>query len=377
MKVVADRHIPFLRGILEPYCEIEYIDPKEITRDRIRDAEALVVRTRTRCNKDLLEGTRIKFIATATIGYDHIDTEYCRTHGIHWTNAPGCNSGSVMQYVAAALVMLQKSFGFRYTAKTLGVIGYGHVGKKVARLAASLGMRVLVNDPPLEKEHGFTGLVSLDVLIKESDIVTVHTPLNMTGEYKTYHLFDRERFYSLRPGTIFINTSRGEVVETSALIEAIDSGKIGAAVIDVWEGEPHIDRELLGKVFLATPHIAGYSADGKANATLMSVNALNQFFSLGIPEVKLNLPLPEHETLVLNAEDHNDAEIIRKAILHTYPIERDHDLLVNKPDNFELYRQNYPVRREFFAYTIHLNNADRDLSQMLQNIGFRIQEQNK
>lgn len=375
MKVIADRHIPFLKGILEPYCKVEYLDPREITREAIRNADALIVRTRTRCNAELLEGTGVKFIATATIGFDHIDTEYCQAHDIHWTNAPGCNSGSVMQYVAAALVMLQKKYGFRYTDKTLGVIGYGHVGKKVVHLAENLGMRILINDPPLEKEQGVCGLVSLDVLLKEADIVTVHTPLNMTGEYRTYHLFDRERFFSMRPQSIFINTSRGEVVETAALIEAIDTGQVAAAVIDVWENEPHINRALLGKVFIGTPHIAGYSADGKANATLMSVNALNQFFNLGIPELKLDLPEPENGTLWLNAEQESEEESIRKAILHTYPIDNDHNLLISRPGSFEHLRQNYPIRREFFAYTIMSNKINPGLYNSLIKLGFHVNTQ--
>jgi len=372
MKIIADRHIPFLRGILEPYCDVEYLDPTAITKSRIRTADALIVRTRTCCNQNLLEGTQVKFIATATIGYDHIDTEYCSNHGIHWTNAPGCNSGSVMQYVAAALVVLQKAFGFRYAETTLGVIGFGHVGKKVAKLAESLGMRVLINDPPLESEQEMTGLVSLDVLLRESDIVTIHTPLNMTGEYKTYHLFDRDRFSLLRPGTLFINTSRGEVVETSALIDAIDKGQVAAAVIDVWENEPRIDRQLLHRAFVATPHIAGYSADGKANATLMSVNALNQFFSLGMPEIKINMPIPEKEIIYLNSDSENDNDLICKAVLHTYPIESDHRLLIGQPENFEIFRQHYPVRREFFAYFVNVNHANQLLTKTLEKIGFRI-----
>ncbi|MGC8804283.1 MAG: DUF3410 domain-containing protein, partial [Bacteroidales bacterium] len=234
------------------------------------------------------------------------------------------------------------------------------------------GMRVLINDPPLEKEHGVCGLISLDVLLKESDIVTVHTPLNRTGEYRTYHLFDRERFFSMKPQTIFINTSRGEVVDTAALIEAIDTGQVAAAVIDVWENEPHINRELLSKVFIATPHIAGYSADGKANATLMSVNALNQFFNLGIPELKLQLPEPENSTLLINADQQSDEAIFRKAILHTYPIERDHNLLVGRPANFEHLRQHYPIRREFYAYTLMVNNIDPRLYNSLIKLGFRV-----
>lgn len=377
MKVVADRHIPFLKGILEPYAHIDYLDPVDITRENIRNADALIIRTRTRCNRDLLEGTNVKFIATATIGYDHIDTEFCQNHGITWTNAPGCNSGSVMQYVAAALVSLQQKFGFRYSDKTIGVIGYGHVGKKVAKLAESLGMQVLINDPPLEKEQGVKGLVSLDVLLENSDIVTIHTPLNLTGEYKTYHLFDRKRFAALKPNTFFINTSRGEVVETSALIEAIDNGQVAAAIIDVWENEPHIDRNLLRKTFIATPHIAGYSADGKANATLMSVNALSQFFRLNMPNLNISLPTPENHILYLPTENHSLESIIQKTILHTYPIERDHNLLTSQPENFEQFRQNYPVRREFHAYTLIVDEKIKHaLATTFTKIGFCVAVKN-
>ncbi|MCX7987666.1 MAG: 4-phosphoerythronate dehydrogenase [Bacteroidales bacterium] len=371
MKVIADKHIPFLKGLLEPYCKVEYLDPKEITRESISDADALIIRTRTRCNRELLEGTKVKFIATATIGYDHIDTEYCQKNGITWTNAPGCNSGSVMQYVAASLIMLQQKFGFRFSDMTIGVVGYGNVGKKVVQLAENLGMRVLINDPPLARQ-GLCGLISLNLLLKESDIVTVHTPLNRDGIDKTYHLFDKEIFQTMRPKTFFINTSRGEVVETQALNAMIDSGHIAAAVIDVWENEPEINQELLSKAFIATPHIAGYSTDGKANATIMSIMALNHFYNLGIKEVKLQLPVPENNTISLEFENNNFEKVVGKAILHTYPIQRDHSQLTKEPHNFELFREKYPLRREFMAYTLLSKSNLTNINDCLHKMGFNL-----
>jgi erythronate-4-phosphate dehydrogenase len=374
MKIIADDKIPYLKGLLEPYCEIEYHPGAAIDKNILKDADGLITRTRTKCNKELLDNTKIKFIATATIGYDHIDTKWCDANGIIWTNAPGCNSGSVMQYIASALVALARKDSFAFSDRTLGVVGYGNVGKKVVRVAEALGMRVVINDPPLVRDRGQCGFISLDGLIRESDIITVHTPLNYEGEDKTYHLFDEKTFSKFNKGTIFINSSRGEVVDTNSIKNAINKGIISRVVMDVWEKEPNIDRQLLEKVFLATPHIAGYSADGKANGTLMSVKAIDNFFRLGMDtKINLGVPLPENGILEIDCKQYTDQEILCNVIEHTFKIAEDDQKLRETPDKFEYLRETYPIRREFGAYTIRLYNSRKTIADSLKILGFKIE----
>lgn len=211
MKIVADDKIPFLKGALEPYAEVVYISGKQINREILKDADALLIRTRTKCSENLLEGTAVRFIGTATIGFDHIDTHYCNKNGITWTNAPGCNSTSVQQYIAAALLKLSYECHFNLKDKTLGIIGVGNVGSKVEMFARSIGMNVLLNDPPRARVEGKKNFHSLNTVLAESDIVTVHVPLYVVGEDYTYHLFNEESFRKFKKGAWFINTSRGEV----------------------------------------------------------------------------------------------------------------------------------------------------------------------
>jgi erythronate-4-phosphate dehydrogenase len=372
LRVIADNKIPFLKGLLDPYCDIDYLPARDITHEAIADADALLIRTRTICNKNLLENTKVKFIASATIGFDHIDTQYCEQKGIYWTNAPGCNSGSVMQYVASALVSLQRQMGFRFSERTLGVIGYGNVGKKVVKLAELLGMRVVINDPPLAREKGNCGFVSFETLLKEADIITIHTPLNYDGIDKTFHLFDNQSFQKVQKNTLFINTSRGEVVDTQALIDAINNGTILYPVIDVWENEPAIDTTLLHKVFRGTPHIAGYSADGKSNATIMVVEELNRYFNLGIKSLNIALSEPKDSLITIDCNNLTFEDIMFMAITHTYDLTTDFNRLIANPLLFENLRDNYPLRREFKAYSVNAINCCSQISSVLSQLQFNI-----
>lgn len=375
MKVVADDKIPFLRGVLEPFTDVVYKPGQEICRDDLIDAQALITRTRTRCDKKLLEGTGIKFIATATIGYDHIDTEYCRANGIEWTNAPGCNSGSVYQYIASVLCTLSGKYSLDFSAMSLGVIGVGNVGRKVVRLGELLGAQVYLNDPPKQRELGTCGFISLDGIIRESNIITVHVPLNLEGSDKTYHLVNEAFLKKLNPETILINSSRGEVVDTHALKKALKEGWIKAAVLDVWENEPSIDLELLSMVELATPHIAGYSTDGKANGTAMSVQALSKKFNLPLtrwqPE---DIPEPDNNKIVIDCSGKSNRELFMEAILHTYNVRNDDERLRSSVATFEKQRGNYPLRREFSAYNLQLDNADVQIVKKLRALGFVVNQ---
>ena len=323
MKVIVDNKIPYIEGVIEKIAdEVVYLPGGGFTKELVKDADALIVRTRTHCNRELLEGSQVKFIATATIGYDHIDTAYCQEAGIEWTNCPGCNAGSVEQYVCSALQLLSTQKGLDLKNATLGVIGVGHVGSRVARMAESLGMRVLLNDPP-RADKGESGFVDLETIARECDVITFHTPLIREGKYRSFHLADEDFFFGLHRTPFVINSSRGEVVDTASLLVALAAGRVKDAVIDTWEYEPMISRELMEVAFLATPHIAGYSADGKANATRMSLEALCRFFCI---EAKFDIVPPEGP---------ND-----------YDPTRDSDWLKAAPEKFEWFRGNYPLRRE-------------------------------
>lgn len=373
MKIVADDKIPFLKGVLEPYAGVIYLTGARITREHLADADALITRTRTRVNREALEDTRVKFVATATIGYDHIDTRYLEERGIEWTNAPGCNSGSVMQYIAAVLASLSADRGFRFRDTTLGIIGVGHVGAKVARMAGILGMRVLLNDPPRERKEGSREFVPLEYLLEHADIVTFHVPLNKTGGDKTLGMVDGHFISRLKPGAILINSSRGPVVVDEALKEGLRSGHPAGAVLDVWNHEPDIDTELMEMADIATPHIAGYSADGKANGTANSVQAVSRFFDLPLtgwypPEI----PAPEQPLITVPAGMTGHEEALREAILHTYPIQRDDKKLRGNAQKFEQLRGDYPIRREFHSYTILQKREDPELKKKFEQLNFNI-----
>ncbi len=375
MLVIADDKIPFLKGALEPYTDIEYCSGDEITPERIRYADALLIRTRTKCNRNLLEGSGVRFIGTATIGYDHIDTEYCNQHGIHWTNAPGCNAASVNQYIASALVTLSHQQSFKLRDRVLGVVGVGNVGSKVVRTAELLNMRVYLNDPPRVRKEGICGFLNLESIMRECDIISFHVPLSFDGPDKTYHMADETMLSALNPGTVIINSSRGEVANTGALKKAKSEGKVESLVLDVWENEPEIDRELLAMSSVATPHIAGYSADGKAKGTAIVVQALSLFFDLGIEDWEPeDIPVPEKKVILLNCK-HMDAEkVLGEAILATYQIEQDDQRLRSSVETFEKQRANYPLRREFPAFTVRLLHEHSGISQLLMKLGFRVEQ---
>ena len=377
MKVICDSDIPFLKGALEPHCEVVYARGSEISRDMVKDADALVIRTRTKCDANLLEGSKVRFIATATIGYDHIDTAWCESHGIRWTNAPGCNSWSVQQYIGSLLVTMARQFGFSFREKTLGVVGVGNVGSKVARLAALLGFRVLLCDPPRARREGSGSFVSIDDIISRSDIITLHVPLIRDGEDATFHMFDSSRLASMNRNQILINSSRGEVVDGAALKNALSRKNILAASLDVWENEPQIDPELLSLLFTGTPHIAGYSIDGKATGTTMSVQALGKFFDLPCKdwEVTEVPPSLQPTEFSIDVTGKTPQEVLADAILHTYDIKNDDAALRTDVASFEKQRSHYPVRREFPAFCVKTLNDDTGRSTVfLREAGFYIDD---
>ncbi|MDR1723837.1 MAG: 4-phosphoerythronate dehydrogenase [Tannerella sp.] len=375
LKVISDDKIPFLKGVIEPYATIEYLPGAKISADDVREADAIFTRTRTKCNEALLKNSRVKLIATATIGYDHIDTDYCDAVGIRWVNAPGCNSWSVQQYITAVLATLVFRRGLKFTDLTLGVIGVGNVGSKVASAAKALGMRVLLNDPPRAEREGAEAFVSLDSLLAESDIVTCHVPLEKAGPYATYHLASDAFFARMKTGAVFINSSRGAVADNAALMQAFNNGKLSDYVLDVWEGEPTPDAELLEKAFIGTPHIAGYSSDGKANGTAACVREFSTFF--GVDALKdwypESIPLPPMpQEYALDGTGKNIEQIIYEAVTYTYPIDEDSERLKTSPGTFEEQRGKYWVRREFKNFIIRPLNVNEAVLDSLAGIGFKI-----
>ena len=343
MKIVADKHIPFLEGVFEPYAEVVYIDGRQINHDDVVDADALIIRTRTKCNADLLDGTKVQLISTATIGTDHIDLDYCARHGIEVHNAEGCNAGGVMQYVFSALYGVAARKNIKLDGANFGIIGVGHVGSKVEQMARYLGFNVLRCDPPRAAIEGSDGFCTLDYLLSNSQIVTMHTPLDET----TRNMADEEFFMQMQPGAIFINASRGEVMDEAALKHAYP--KLGAAIIDTWNNEPDVDEELIDLVDVATPHIAGYSFQGKQNGTASAVQSVARHF--GLKELYDYYPendIPDHEPKLLDLKGKKQGEIAA-VFQYNYPIFTDDFRFRMEPGNFEKMRSNYQYRREFYV----------------------------
>ena len=334
MKIVADSKIPYLKGVLEQVAqEVVYVAGSEITSDVVRDAHVLLTRTRTRCDRSLLEGSKVEFIGTATIGTDHIDFDYCRQHGITVVNAPGCNAPAVAQWVHATILQWMHANNVSGNI-TLGIVGVGHVGSIVARWAQQLGYRILLNDPPLAERSNepfplHLSHSTLHELQRHCDIITFQTPLTRDGKYPTWHLCDEAFLQGLERCTLIVNAARGAVCDNEALLRWR-----GGLALDCWEHEPAISRELLDKAFVATPHIAGYSRQGKQRGTMMVIEALNKHFGW-------HLPVPEIDKPLLGA-----VAVTPELILDSYNPLKDSVALKTAPHKFESLRNNYLLREE-------------------------------
>ncbi len=333
MKVIVDSHIPNIQGLIEPYAEVLYLEPGDITRTAVKDADALIVRTRTRCNADLLEGSRVRFIGSATIGTDHIDLDYCASHGITVRNAPGCNAPAVAQWVFCAIHAWMQARGIATPeGLTLGIVGVGHIGSIVARWGSELGFTVLLNDPPREKRDGSfdVNIFPLEELQRRCDIITFHTPITREGQWPTWHLCDQAFLDGLACCHLILDAARGPIADNAALLRW--RGDVG---LDCWENEPVISRELLEKAIVATPHIAGYSAEGKQRGTAMMLAALNDFYGW-------NIPVPE-----ITAPATGAAQVTLDGIAASYDILADTAALKADPAGFEALRNHYLHRPEY------------------------------
>jgi erythronate-4-phosphate dehydrogenase len=383
MRVVVDKNNPLVADAFQQFGEVRALATKEITADSIRDAEIVIVRSETKVTKELLRGSSIRFVGTATIGTDHVDVEYLRTQGIGFASAPGSNANSVAEYIVAALLTLAQRKGFVLQAKTIGVVGVGNVGSKVVRNAEALGMTVLQNDPPLSRATGNPHFVPLDDLMG-ADFITLHVPLTTTGIDPTYHLFDAKRIGTMKKGAILINTARGSVVDGAALRNALDRRHLGGSVLDVWEGEPAIDVELLKKIDIATSHIAGYSFDGKLAAVRMMYAAACNFFGQAPKWTPENsLPKPRVERIVVSDSGNSREETLRKIVHQCYDIECDDRSLRGisavPGDGVRSYfarlRAEYGVRREFYNTTIELPAEATSMEVVVKSLGFSVVNQ--
>jgi len=331
IRLIIERNIPYVAGLLDDYASVRYLAPEDITPEAVRDADGMMIRTRTKCNAALLDKSDVKMIATATIGMDHIDTDYCKAHSITAVNAPGCNAPAVAQYVFASLLQL---INRPLSSYTIGIVGVGHVGSIVERWARRLDMNVLRCDPLRQAAEGGDDWADLDTIAGQADIITFHTPLTHGGEHATYHLADETFYAKLRRSPIIINSARGEIVDTPALLAAREAGLVGGLIIDCWEGEPVISRELLCRADIATPHIAGYSAEGKMRASQMGLDAITTFFK--IPRVTIDQPLPPAAA----------ESVTIGGILGSYnPMPEVHALKAH-PEDFEKIRNTYHLRHE-------------------------------
>lgn len=369
MKIVADDKIPFLRGVFEPYnIHVVYKKGADINNSDLTDADALIVRTRTKCNYELLKNTAVKVVASATIGTDHVNIAELEKMNIAFFSAPGCNAMSVQQYIVCALLRLAEKYNISLQQKTIGIIGAGHVGSAVETACRNMNMQVLLNDPPRAAAEGEDKFTTLEELLKKSDFVTMHVPLDESTKY----LANQKFFDLMKKDAFFINSSRGKVCNNSVLKNVLLKKQIAGAVLDVWENEPDIDTELQKLLELGTMHIAGYSADGKANGTSISVRNIAKILNikeLQNFEVK-SLPALCDETLQINSSSPQDALIT--AAKKAYDIQADSDNLSARPENFEKLRGDYPCRREFHAWTADGSNLTDETISLLKKMNFNI-----
>jgi erythronate-4-phosphate dehydrogenase len=381
MIVVIDSKNPFLAAALTPLCDVRVLSTDQIDRSHLLDADAVIVRSETHVGPGLLDGTRVRFVGTATIGTDHVDTQYLAERGTGFASAPGSNANSVAEYVAAALLVVARKTGLTLRGSTLGIVGAGNVGSRVARVGTALGMRVLLNDPPLARTTGDLRYRPLEAMM-DADVISLHVPLTREGPDATHHLWETARIGKMKKGSVLLNTSRGAVVETTALYGALLHGHLTAAVLDVWEHEPAIDTGLLGRVLIGTPHIAGYSLDGKINAARMMFEALVRHFGLAAPWIgPSDVPTAGSGEVDVHAGG-SEQEIVRGVVTRCYDIEQDDAQLrvtgflvpEERSKAFRALRSGYPIRREFAATTVRCDGSTPGVVQALRDLGFPVLE---
>lgn len=367
LTIVIDAAIPFMKGALDDYANIFYLPADEIDLNRVSKADALVIRTRTKITEALIRFSKLRLIASATIGHDHIDFEACKKQGITVVTAPGCNAASVAQYMASAFARIFQNFSRPFDKTTLGVVGVGHVGTKVAELGRRLGMRVLLCDPPRARMEGPGSFYDYQEVLQNSDILTFHVPLTYQGSDPTYHMLHQNNIEQIKPGSWIINTSRGAVIDTEALRQRTNDLHY---VIDVWEHEPYPDAKLMAAAEIATPHIAGYSLDGKAMGTQMAVQAVSRFFHLDRNEWTAPVPEPANFRLQYYPEKSITENLLR-LFQEIYDIEHESGELKAGPEKFEWFRSHYPRRWEAPHYVVLMPQDKTAEKNFIEQFGFQ------
>lgn len=380
MKIVCASSLTLGREIFSTLGDVVLVPEKDITAEVVRDADLLATRSKARIHAALLDGSRVKFYGTATAGTDHMDIGYLDRRGLAWTAAPGCNANSVAEYVTAALLREANLHLRELAGKTMAIIGVGQVGSRVASKAAALGMKPLLHDPPLRKKNGNPELRELFEILPEADVVTLHVPLTASGLHATAKMVNDDFFARLKRGCLFINASRGEVVDEDALLRALDSGVVRRAVLDVFDHEPDIRLDVMNRAEIATPHIAGHSYEGKLNGTVMVYEAACRFFGVApAPQALLSAEVSragvpailDHE---LDASDIGVEHALWRAVRAAYDLEHDdRELRLGAPSigkKFNAMRGHYPDRFEFPRHRINLRNGPPALAAKLRALGF-------
>jgi erythronate-4-phosphate dehydrogenase len=381
VKIVADENIPFVEEGFGRLGEVRVLAGRGISREALSGVEMLIVRSVTKVNAKLLDGTPVRFVGTCTIGTDHLDTDYLASRGIAFAYAPGSNATSVAEYIVAVMLRLGGRLGTRLAGKSVGIIGVGNVGTRVERRCRALGMKVLLNDPPLARRTHDRQYRALDDVLAGADIVTLHVPLTGEGPDATRHMVNEEFLAKMKPEAWLLNSSRGAVHDTPALLAAKRSGRLGALYLDVWENEPEIDVELLGAADIASPHVAGYSADGKAAGVVDVHRAACGF--VGREEdwdPRMRLPPPPNPDVRLSECGGDSEDALRGLVSGTYDFAADdarmREMLdlppAERPKRFDALRRDYPCRREFRNTRVTLEGESRALAPVLEGIGFTI-----
>ncbi len=375
-KILADENIPFAEEAFSNFGSVRLLPGREITNEILRAYHILIVRSVTKVDEQLLEGTNVKFVGTTTIGLDHLDTDYLQKKGIKYANAPGCNADSVAEYIFAGLYKIASEGKFPLENFSMGILGYGNIGSKVAGIASAIGMKLFINDPPLQRQKGDSFFCTYEQALG-ADIITYHVPLNIGGADNTFHMLSSAQLNSFNSSKIILNASRGSVVSNNNLKKFLqkDGNKV---ILDVWEGEPSIDKELLKLVFIGSPHVAGYSLEGKVNGTIMIFEALNRFLKTDknwrplMPEIKnAHIDYPESGS---------PEKSLDNLISKIYNIRGDDQRLRaifdknNSGSYFDSLRKNYPVRREFSNYTVSINKKLKKDIKILNALRFKLKE---
>lgn len=381
MKIICSTNMPYALEAFQTLGETTIKEGRGLTNADVRDVDLLAVRSTTKVGRALLAGTRVRFVGTATIGIDHMDIPWLEQAGIRWCSAAGCNANSVSEYMTAALLWLARKHRFVLEGKTIGIIGIGNVGRGVVQKARALGLRVLANDPPRARQEGPSGFVELDQILAEADIITFHVPLAKSGSDATWHMGDKALFARMKSGAIVFNAARGPVLVADELLAAMDRGTVAHAVLDTWEGEPDYRREVLARVDLGTPHIAGHSFEGKVTGTLMVYREACRFLGVAAdwsPDALL--PVPMVPEIRLDVAGRPDEDVLADIVLRVYDIEADDRRMragdmadaKKRAGHFDDMRCNYPERREFPCTAVTLQNASPALCKKVEGLGFRL-----